>query len=271
MRLRRDRCKVSWSWGNARHSQRNPKLLLFYACLTFFLLSWFALSAQATGQTSNSTNVSSDQTSSESGGQSLGAQPAKQSREPAGEDDTAQFKRSPSVQLVAKLTGLSLEHAYWLSVVLNFAVIALVIVWLSKKNLPGIFRNRTASIQKAMEEARKASDEANRRLAGIEARLSRLDIEIGEMRAVAEKEAAAEEQRIKAAAEEDARKIVESAEQEIAAAAKAARRDLKAYAADLAVSLAKKQIRVDDATDQALVRNFAQQLSGNGEPRKGGQ
>ena len=94
------------------------------------------------------------------------------------------------------------------------------IFWLSKKNLPGLFRNRTASIQKAMEEARKTSEDANRRLAEIEARLSRLDIEIGGMRAAAEKEAAAEEQRIKAAAEEDARKIVESAEQEIAAAAK---------------------------------------------------
>ena len=144
--------------------------------------------------------------------------------------------------------------------------------WLSKKNLPRLFRNRTASIQKAMEEARKASEDANRRLSEIEARLSKLDVEIGGMRAAAEKEAAAEEQRIKAAAEEDARKIVESAEQEIAAAAKSARRELTAYAADLAVSLAKKQIRVDAATDQALLRDFAQQLSANGgETRKGGR
>jgi F-type H+-transporting ATPase subunit b len=176
------------------------------------------------------------------------------------------------VQWVAKLTGWSLEHAYWVCVLLNFLVIAAAIFWLSKKNLPGLFRNRTASIQKAMEEARKASEDANRRLAEIEARLSRLDAEISGMRAAAEQEAAAEEQRIKAAAAEDARKIVESAEQEIAAAAKAARRELTAYAADLAVSLAKKQIHVDAATDQALLRNFAQQLSVNGgDARKGGQ
>jgi F-type H+-transporting ATPase subunit b len=127
-----------------------------------------------------------------------------------------------------------------------------------------LFRNRTASIQKAMEEARKASEDANRRLTEIEARLSKLDVEIGGMRAAAEKDAAAEEQRIKAVAAEDARKIVESAEQEITAAAKSARRELTAYAADLAVSLAKKQIHVDAATDQALLRNFAQQLATNG-------
>ena len=62
---------------------------------------------------------------------------AKESREAAGEDEQAQFKHSASVQLVAKLTGLSLDSAYWLCVLLNFAVIAGAIVYLSKKNLPG--------------------------------------------------------------------------------------------------------------------------------------
>ena len=198
----------------------------------------------------------------------------KESREAAGEDEQAQFKHSASVQLVAKYTGLSLEHAYWLCVLLNFAVIAGAIFYFSKKNLPGLFRDRTALIQKSMQEARQASAEANRRLAEIEARLSRLDTEIGGMREAAEKELISEEARIKAAAEEDARKIVESAEQEIAAAAKAARRELTAYAANLAVSLAARQIKVDAPTDQALVRDFAQQLlpktPNGGGPKKDG-
>ena len=67
-----------------------------------------------------------------------------------------------------------------------------------------------------------------------------------------------------AAAAEEARRISESASQEIAAATKAARRELTAYAADLAVSLASKQIHVDTATDQALVRRFAQQITNGG-------
>jgi len=186
---------------------------------------------------------------------------AKESREAAAEDENAQFRHSASVQMVAKLTGLSLDNAYWLCTVLNFAIVAGVVLYFSKKNLPGVFRNRTASIQKAMQEARQASEDANRRLGEIEARLSRLDAEIAGMRASAEKDAAAEEARIKAAAEEDARKIVESAEQEIAAAAKLARRELTNYAANLAVSLAAKQIKVDAATDQALVQGFARELS----------
>ena len=88
----------------------------------------------------------------------------------------------------------------------------------------------------------------------------KLDGEIGMMRDAAEKEAGAEEARIQAAAQDDARKMVESAQQEIATAAKAARRELTAYAADLAVALAQKQIHVDAATDQALLRKFAGEL-----------
>lgn len=244
--------------------------LALLACLVL----WTGPAVRAQSSSAAQTDSAASERQSQGGAAAAqpstpGAQLARESREAAGEDDQSQFKHSSSVKLVARLTGLSLEHAYWLCVSLNFLIIAAAIVWLSKKNLPGLFRNRTASIQKAMEEARKASQDANRRLAEIEARLARLDGEIGEMRGVADNEAVAEEARIKAAAAEDARKVVEMAEQEIAAAAKAARRELTAYAADLAVTLAKKQIQVDPTTDQALVRSFAEQLSNGGRRKTG--
>jgi F-type H+-transporting ATPase subunit b len=250
--------------------------LRMQAFLPGVLMGSFFLGYQAHAQPQNQTAASgqavADSEREHSGKRdSLPAQLAKESREAAGEDDTDAFKHSASVQLVAKWTGLSLEHAYWLCIVLNFAVVAGLIGWLLQKNLPGVFRNRTAAIQQALEEARKAGADASRRLAEIEARLSRLDLEIGQMQAAAEKDAAAEELRIKAAAAEDARKVVEAAEFEIAAAAKAARRELTAFAADLAVSLAEKQIRVDTLTDQALVRDFAAQLSTESSGRKDGR
>ena len=191
-----------------------------------------------------------------------GQQLVHESREAAGEekDEFEEFKQSPSVQLISRITGLSLQQSYWLSVVLNFAVIAGVIIWAGRKYLPGLFRDRTAAIQRAMQEAQKASEEARRKLAEIEQRLQKLDVEIGTMRDAAEKEGRAEAARIQAAAQEDARKIVAAAEQEIAAVAKAARRQLTAHAADLAVGLAQKQIRIDAPTDQALVRTFASEL-----------
>jgi F-type H+-transporting ATPase subunit b len=94
----------------------------------------------------------------------------------------------------------------------------------------------------------------------VENRLRQLDVEIGQMQANAEKEADAEEVRIRKAAEDDMRKIVLSAEQEIATAAKQARRELANHTAELAIALAKKQINVDANTDQVLVRTFASKL-----------
>ncbi len=128
-----------------------------------------------------------------------------------------EFKHSASVQAIHRITGLSVEQSYWACYAFNFLVIAALIIWAGRKFLPGIFRDRTAAIQKAMQEAQKASEEARRRLAEIESRLQRLDVEIGRMRDAAEKEGEAEEARIKAAAEEDAQKIVAMAEQEIVA------------------------------------------------------
>ena len=191
-----------------------------------------------------------------------GQELAHETREAAGEeaDETDQFKRSASVAFIARLTGLSLGNAYFFSVFLNFFVVAVLIVWAARKFLPNMFSARTAAIQKAMREAQKASEEARRRLAEIENRLTKLDGEIDMMRNAAEKEAAAEEARIQAAAQEDARKVIEGAQQEIASAAKAARRQLTEYAADLAVGLAQKQIHIDSATDQVLLQNFAGEL-----------
>jgi F0F1-type ATP synthase membrane subunit b/b' len=55
--------------------------------------------------------------------------------------------------------------------------------------------------------------------------------------------------------------VVLAAEQEIATAAKQARRDLSTHTASLAIALARKQISVDSNTDQVLVRTFAANLA----------
>src|SRR5215469_5947747 len=167
-----------------------------------------------------------------------------------------EIRHAPSVRWIARHTGLSIDQAYWLSVILNFSVVAIAIFALARKKLPAVFKNRTALIQKRIEEARKMSE--------VEGRLSRLDVEISEMRREAEENARAEERRVLAAVEDERKRIVESAEQEISTIANAARRDLKAYAGALAVDLAEKKIRVGKDTDQSLVREFTAQLGKDG-------
>lgn len=178
----------------------------------------------------------------------------------AEEDNTAQFKRSPSVQWLARLTGLSLDGVYWLSFGINFLIVVVLIGLALKSNLPAMFRSRTQDVQRAIEEARRASEDAGRRLSAVEERLSKLNVSISELQAQAEAESRAEEQRLWTAAEEEKRKIVQSAEQEIAAAANAARRELKLLAVELAMANAEKQVKVDIIQDKQLVRDFVEQL-----------
>jgi F-type H+-transporting ATPase subunit b len=184
--------------------------------------------------------------------------------EEAGGEENAQFKQSKAVKWISHLVGISPEAGYWVFVFINFAIVAGFIYWASHTNLAQAFRTRTATIQKGIEEARRASAEANARLEQIQGRLSKLDSEVAEIRAAAEADFSAEQERIKRAAEEDARRVVETAESEIAAAAKNARRELRTYAAELAVELAKKNIKVDAQTDAALVRDFVSQLGKDG-------
>lgn len=175
------------------------------------------------------------------------------------------FKYSPVVRKLAQLLHIDFKLAYWFFLILNFGIVFGAIFWISKSRVPAAFRARTASIQKGLEEARKASEDANRRLSDVESRLQRLDSEIASMKAQAESDAHAEEERIRTATEQDARKVVELAEQEIAAAGNTARRELKAYAAELAIAIAEKKVHLDLQTDEALVRSFVSGLGKDGQ------
>ncbi len=189
----------------------------------------------------------------------------KETREAAGEDqeENVNLKHARPVRWLARKINWTVHGTHLLLSGINFAIIAAIIIWAGRKFLPGVFRYRSNSIQQALQQARAASQDANRRLADIENRLRQLDVEIGRMQSSAESEAAAEEARIQKAAEEDVRKVVQAAQQEIAAATKQARRELSNHTANLAIALASKQINVDANTDQVLVRTFAAKLAGN--------
>ncbi len=180
-------------------------------------------------------------------------------------DENAKFKYSSMVTKLGGLLGIGPHGMYWVSIFANFAFLAVFFWMLLRTKLPQMFRDRTGAIQKALAEARAASAEASRRLGDIEARLARLDVEVSEIKATAEREAATEEERIRNAAEEDKRKVVDAAETEISAIARSARHELKRFAASLAIDVASHKIKVDDQTDHALVREFVSHLGKDGE------
>ena len=227
--------------------------------------------AQPSGQSSAAPTKEANQPAPEQ--KTISGDLAHETRESTGEDqeENANLKHAAPVRWLARKTGLSVHQAHLVALSLNFAIVVVVVFWAARKFVPGMLRNRNASIQHALEEARAASQDASRRLADIENRLRQLDVEIGRMQATAEKEAEAEEGRIQKAAEEDMRKVVLAAEQEIATAAKQARRDLSAHTASLAIALARQQINVDSNTDQVLVRTFASKLASDKDDGKDGK
>jgi F-type H+-transporting ATPase subunit b len=182
-----------------------------------------------------------------------------------GHEEYSEFKYSDMVARLGRAIGIDAHGMYWVSLVINFAILALFFWMLLKSRLPQMFRERTSAIQKALKEAHDASADASRRLTDIEARLSKLDAEVADIRAAAEREAVSEEERIRVSAEEDKHKVVEAAEAEIAAIARSARHDLKSFAASLAVDIAAHKIKVDHNTDQALVRQFVGHLGKDGQ------
>ena len=183
------------------------------------------------------------------------------------DDETAAYLKSPSVRAIGAKLGLTPDQAALTFQVANFIVLAALLGWLLIKMLPKTFRDRNTAIQKHLVDARTVTEEANARLGGVEARLGKLDGQIAEMRAQAEKDSALDEQRIKASVEDEKQKILAAAEQEIAAATVHAHRQLQQYAAELAIEQAGRRLVVNAETDRLLIQNFAKRLSDD----KGGQ
>jgi F-type H+-transporting ATPase subunit b len=180
----------------------------------------------------------------------------------AGEADVEEaMKYSAVVRKFGEMLGIhDVTTAYWVFTLLNFSILAAGLGKVAMKFLPAAYHAKKASIQSGLDEARKAGAEAGARLSEIEERLARIDQEIAAIRAAAEHSAQAEDARLAAAAELEQRKIAESAEAEIAASVANARRELRRYAAILAIQLAESQIVVDPATDKRLVDEFARGL-----------
>jgi F-type H+-transporting ATPase subunit b len=184
------------------------------------------------------------------------------------EDEIEAYLHSPSVQKLGAMVGLNAEEAATAFKLLNFAVLAILVGWFLAKSLPKTFRDRNSAIQKDLVDARTATEQASARLSSVEERLSKLDEQIAALRAQADKDSVNDEQRIRASVEEDKKKIVAAAEQEIAAATALAQRQIQQYAAELAIDQAARKLVVSAETDRLLVQSFARRLTGD-DPKGG--
>ena len=171
--------------------------------------------------------------------------------------------------MLARWLHVDKETAARLFEYLNFAVLAGAVLFAMLKFLPKTFRANREDIQHRLVEARTATQEANERLAAIEQRLARLDEEIAAIARQAEKDSVEDEARIKASIETERERIVEAVSRDIASASSAAQRELKRFAAGLAVDRAAQRMALTENEDRALVQEFSQSLSN--QARNGGK
>jgi F-type H+-transporting ATPase subunit b len=133
--------------------------------------------------------------------------------------------------------------------IVNFAVLATVLVLVLRKPLAGYLNAKTEQIHAQLAEAKSKLENADVERRKADDLLARLDDEVRKAREEAKRSAEAERDRIVKAAEQEASRIRDVARKQIDAEVEAGRRKLLAQATDLAVELAEKKLRQSMTAD----------------------
>jgi F0F1-type ATP synthase membrane subunit b/b' len=153
----------------------------------------------------------------------------------------------------------------WVFRWLNFAIVAVLIVWGFSKAAP-YFRKNAEEISQKIAEGTRAREAAERQRDEAKAKLANIPQEVEAIRAEAKRGMQIEGERLRALAKSEAQTIERAGHAEIAAAERAARIELKLLAAHLAVERAEAVLRRDLTEDNeaALFRTFVAELGANG-------
>jgi F0F1-type ATP synthase membrane subunit b/b' len=134
----------------------------------------------------------------------------------------------------------------------NLLVFVVVVLYLHRrfgKPVREALRYRAEGIKRELEKAQLERDQALTKLAEVEARFEDLDAEVARISEKAKAEAAAEQARINLATEQEITKIREQARRDIESAGKAARNELRKFAALESVRLAEGILKAEISRD----------------------
>jgi len=150
----------------------------------------------------------------------------------------------------------------------NFAILAAGLGYLIGKNVPPLFRKQSDEIKSALAESAKVKQEAADYAASVEARLANLQNEIQKLREDAHAEMTAESERIRRDTEHHVQRIREQSVQELDLMTRAAKDELRKYAAELAIGLAEERIRfrmnpeIQDRLANGFLRDLRERPAG---------
>ncbi len=156
--------------------------------------------------------------------------------------------------------------ADWLPRLVNFAIIAFVVVYYMKKPAADFFRNRSAEIARSLEESRQARERAAAALADMERKMKDLEAETGRM----VEDAKTRGEKDKQALVEEGRKVAADVQAQVKAGIdielQKARTALAAEAALLSVDLAEGNIKSKITKDDhdRILKDYITKVGGKG-------
>lgn len=144
----------------------------------------------------------------------------------------------------------------------NFALLAGALVYLLRSPFGAFLEGRQVQIRKSLTDAAATREEASHQLALIDQKLHALPSDLEALKRRGEAEIAAEEARIREAAEVERRRLVESGKREVERHAQIAERQLLQRAGELAVNLATDRVKraITDADQARLVDRYLEQV-----------
>lgn len=146
--------------------------------------------------------------------------------------------------------------------VANFILFVGILYYFLNQPLKDYLATRGATIRKDLVEAAELRAAANAQLAAIEQKLAALPGELAALRTRGAEEIASEEQRIAAQAAADRDRLLEQTRREIDLQVRLAKKDILEHAADLSVALATDRIRkeVTPADQDRLIDRYLTQV-----------
>lgn len=177
---------------------------------------------------------------------------------------TASAPLAPLLSEGAAEAFLGLPYPFWQTI--NLVAFLVLLVWLLRRPIAQFFGNRRKDVAETVQKAEADRSRAEALAKEIGDRLSRIEGEIEALRAHAREQAEAEEKEIAARALEEAERVATRSRAELDARVRSARNELTAYAADLAVELARDLVKknVTPEDEKRLLAEGVKGLAGGG-------
>ena len=158
---------------------------------------------------------------------------------------------------------------YWQ--IANLLLVVVLFVFLLKRPAPQFFQGRAKEIQDLLEKALKDKEDALARLAEVEGKMAKLGDEVAAIEQAAKEGAEADRLRIQAEAESSRDRAKREALEEMERRVSEAKRDLRVFAADLAVKLSREiaQARITEEDEKNLQVRFLDMMEKDGSDRRG--